>query len=113
MVEDVFEKDEQERIIREYHNKSNHRGITETLTHLKRQYYFPEIKNTITKIINNCETCSELKYDRKKNLTKYEITETPYKPLEILHIDIYSVLSEHFLTIIDKFSKFGRSYILT
>lgn len=113
LVKDIFEVDHQEQIINDYHKKSNHRGISETLEHLKRSCYFPNMKNTITSIINKCETCATNKYERSRKLIKLEITETPDKPLEILHIDIYSVLGENFLTIIDKFSKFGSAYMLT
>ena len=38
---DVEEEDVQESLIREYHKKHNHRGINETVAHLKREYYFP------------------------------------------------------------------------
>lgn len=92
LVEDIFETDHQEQIINDYHKKSNHRGITETFEHLKRSCYFPNMKNIIKKIINNCDTCLTYKYERKPNKTKFKMTETPTKPLEIIHIDIYSVL---------------------
>ena len=112
LIEDITEKDKQEEIIRNYHNKSNHRGINETNEHLKREYYFPNMKELITKIINNCEICSKYKYERTVKKLKYELSETPDKPLDILHIDIYFVNKQHFLTIVDKFSRFGASYIL-
>jgi len=64
ILTDVTESDEQERIINKYHKESNHRGIDESHLHLKRQYYFPFMKNKITQTINNCEKCKTLKYDR-------------------------------------------------
>lgn len=36
--------DDQENEIREYHIKNNHRGIDETLAHLKRTMYFTHMK---------------------------------------------------------------------
>lgn len=110
---DLVDIDQEDKLIQEYHRKSNHRGINESFEHLKREYYFPNIKTAITRIINNCEICQKYKYDRNRELLKFEISETPSKPLEILHIDIYSVHKENFLTIIDKFSKFAGVYLLT
>lgn len=112
LVQDETNQDKQETIIREYHNQSNHRGICESLQHIKRQYYFPNMKDLITKIINNCDICAKYKYERNTKPLKFELTETPDKPLQIIHIDIYSVHNENFLTIIDKFSKFASSYLL-
>ena len=48
-----------------------------------------------------------MKHERSNDLIKFQITETPKKPL-----DIYSVHKENFLTILDKFSKFGSVFIL-
>lgn len=112
-VEDIENIDQQEELIRQYHDKSIHRGIEETTKHLQRTHYFPRMKELITKIINNCEICAENKYERQKNDVKFEISETPKKPLEIVHIDIYNLKNKNILTIIDKFSKFAAAYILT
>jgi len=57
---DVKEDDEQDRIIRDYHLKNNHRGINESLSHLKRTYYFPFMKNKIQKTINNWKSLIDL-----------------------------------------------------
>ena len=113
LLKDVTEEDGQETLIRDYHSKSNHRGINESLEHLKREYFFPNMKEKISRIINSCSTCLLNKYERNRAPIQFELTETPCKPLEIVHIDIYSVHKENFLTILDKFSKFGSVYLLT
>lgn len=112
ILTDVRLCDEQEKIIREYHENNNHRGINETFLHIKRQYYFPFLKNKITQTINNCEKCQTLKYDRNPPKLKYQKPETSSKPLEILHIDLYSINNNQMLTILDKFSKFATAYTL-
>lgn len=112
ILKDVENIDSQEQLIKEYHNQSVHRGINETVLHLKREYYFPKMKEMITRFINNCQTCSLYKYERQNTNTKFALTETPKKPLDILHIDIYSVHKQVFLTIIDKFSKFAAVYMI-
>lgn len=111
-LKDITERDEQEKIVRDYHQNSNHRGMTECLLHLKRDIYFPTLKHVISKVINSCDICQRYKYDRNREKLKFEITETPSKPLEVIHIDIYSVHKTNFLTIIDKFSKFASAYAL-
>lgn len=98
------------RTIVDYHTKNNHRGIDETFLHLKRKIFFPYMKDKITKIIRTCETCLKLKYDRHPQKIPFQITETPLKPLDIVHIDIYTINNNYNLTIIDKFSKFAAAY---
>lgn len=45
LVKDIIDTDIQEKLIRDYHSSSNHRGISESLLHLKRDYYFPKERN--------------------------------------------------------------------
>lgn len=107
LLPDVTEKNEPEQVIKEYHEKSNHRGIDETLAHLKRRVFFLHMKQAITQTINNCDSCQIQKYDRKPNKIKYSLTETPERPMEIVHIDLYFVNKKSVLTIIDKFSRYA------
>lgn len=112
LLKDVIESDEQEELIRNCHRDRNHRGITETYLYLKRDFYFPQMQSLINKTINNCEICQTLKYDRNPPKLKFQLTETPSKPLDILHIDIYTINAKCILTIIDKFSKYATGYTL-
>lgn len=112
ILQDVINKIEQTNLIRDYHTTSNHRGITETLNHLRRSHYFPAMRKAISDIINSCEICQKFKYDRGKQQIKFLITETPHKPLQILHVDVYAIKNELILTIIDKFSRFAGAYLL-
>jgi len=58
------------------------------------------------------EIFNRLKYDRHPVKLKFEKPEIPVQPLDIIHIDIYTVNSSLNLTIIDKFSKFAAAYPL-
>lgn len=103
---DVQDNDELERIIKEEHLKKNHRGIDEVYGELKMLYYYPQLKRKITEYVNNCEICILEKYERKPKLIPYTISETPQRPNEIIHMDIfYSIRKSLFITMIDKFSK--------
>lgn len=112
MVGDITDNDDQDEIIRKYHIDNNHRGIDETYLHLKRKHFFPHMKNKICQIINNCDICQTQKYDRQPQKLIFQIPETPTKPLDIVHIDIYHVNRQQILTVIDKFSKFAAGYTI-
>lgn len=111
-LKDIRTNDDQDKLINDYHNNNNHRGIQETLLHLKRDYYFPYMKNKITQCINHCNICQTLKYDRNPPKPNFEKPETPIKPLDIVHMDVYCINKRNILTIIDKFSKFASAYSL-
>lgn len=93
-----------------YHTvESMHSGIIETFNSLKNKLYYPKLVEEITKVINNCKTCLETKYERKPFRVKYKISETPTSINEILHMDIYYFMKQAFLTLIDKLTK--KAYI--
>lgn len=111
---DVQSESEQKDLISKYHESvTNHRGIDETYEKLKRQYYWPNLKISIQKIINNCETCLKAKYERSPLKLKYNITPTSSRPLETLHIDKFTIENTKFLTIICTFSKYAQAYQLS
>lgn len=56
LVETIREKYEQIMLIKHQH-KGNHRGITETVEDLKRNYFRPSMKQDIIIFINSCELC--------------------------------------------------------
>ncbi|CAD7078654.1 unnamed protein product [Hermetia illucens] len=89
--------------IREIHENTNHRGITENYAEIKNKFYYNGILKLITKYINNCDICNQIKYDR--NPVKFLISETPTDINEIIHIDVFTIKKRIFFTTIDKFSK--------
>lgn len=89
-----------------------YRGIEETLNHLKRRYYFDNMKSKITTYINSCDLCAKAKYERHPLRLKQEQTEKATKPFELLHVDLLFIEKSIVLTIIDKFSKFCETIIL-
>lgn len=96
-----------------YHvRESIHSGIMETYNQIRNRIYYPKLIELIQIVINQCEVCQEVKYDRNPIKPKYFITETPSEINEIIHIDTYVMKTYKFLTIVDKFSKFGAVYHL-
>lgn len=110
---DVTNKDDIPDIIKNYHeSKTNHRGIDETESKIKSKYYWPNLKNSIQTLINQCEICQKSKYERHPIKMQMNITPTSSKPFEILHIDTYTLENSKFLTITDSFSKYAQAYYL-
>ena len=69
------DKNDVNEIINKYHtSKTNHRGINETHDKIKSIYYWPNMKNTIQKFINECEICQVTKYERHPLKFPYNIT---------------------------------------
>lgn len=110
---DVTDKAEVKNIIQAYHEaKTNHRGSDETLQRIKQKYYWPQLKNSIQTYINDCEICQQAKYERHPVNMKLNVTPTPTKPFEIIHLDTFTFEQTKFLTIIDSFSKYAQAYPL-
>lgn len=70
------------------------------------EYYVPGIKKKLTVTIENCR---ENKYQRRPVKTEVASTPIPDYPGQILHMDILITNKSHFLTCIDKFSKFATT----
>lgn len=107
----IKDLEEQIMLIKNHHEgKSNHRGITETIEYLKRNYYWIGLKDTVTNFINACDTCNRAKYARKKPYSPLVLTETASKPFSIVHIDIFTFDGQNYLTLVDAFSKLAQAY---
>ena len=57
-LQDIESPEEQVDLVTNYHlGKTNHRGIIETYQKLKQQFYWPNMQQTVSKYINNCDVC--------------------------------------------------------
>lgn len=112
-LEDVKEYLRQQEIIKHYHEgKTNHRGINECYLALSRRYYWPKMREEITKYVNECTVCGQTKYDRNPIRPQFNVVPPATKPLEIVHMDIFTAQNEKYLTFVDSFSKYGQAYHL-
>ena len=112
-IENVKEYTRQQEIIRHYHEgKTNHRGINETYLSLSRIYFWPKMKDQITKFITECTICGQAKYDRNPVRPQFNIVPPATKPFEIIHIDLLTIQNIKYMTFIDVFTKYGQAYYL-
>lgn len=112
-LENVKEYLRQQEIIRHYHEgKTNHRGINECFLALSVKYYWPKMREHITKFINDCTICGQAKYDRSPIKQKFNIAPPATRPFEVIHMDSFSAQNEKYITFIDAFSKYGQAYLL-
>lgn len=106
-LKEIDNEDDIQEIILKEHIRLNHRGIKNVFEELKCKFYFKNLIQQITKIINNCHVCSVAKYERRPLKIPYKTTETPTKPNQTYYIDIwFTTKGKFYLTCIDKFSKF-------
>lgn len=108
---DVPDEESQKEIISEYHDE-NHNGINETYAHLKKRFYWPNMKASISKLINACELCLQSKYERHPYNLKFSGPLLAKRPFDIIHMDTFSFQGSKFLTIIDLFSRYAQAYLL-
>lgn len=108
-VIDIFNENDQQEILAVEHNRA-HRSLRENLQQILKDYFFPDIRKKLREMITNCRVCNESKY--KRHPPRVEIGKTPIPSYagEILHVDIYSTDKLHFLTCLDKYSKFAAVF---
>lgn len=110
ILKDITDEENLAKLIEQEHLRNNHRGIVEVCKELQLEYFHPKLCARVSQFINNCEICNIEKYDRKPIKQKFQITETPSSPNQIIHIDVFYSLDKNlFLTFIDKFSKFAQA----
>lgn len=114
VLKDVFSEKEQTDLIKYYHEIATvHRGINELESELRRQYFWPTLRIASRNYVNRCEICQTTKYERNPINPKLELTPTPEKPFEIIHMDTLTIENKKFLILIDSFSKYAQAYPLT
>lgn len=112
-IENIKDYLKQQEIIQHYHDgKTNHRGINECYLSLSKRYYWPKMREMITKFISECTTCGQAKYDRNPIKQKFNIVPPATKPFQTLNLDLFTAQNEKYLTFIDVFSKYGQAYHL-
>lgn len=104
-VEDVTLEERQDALIAKEHERA-HRGITENENQLKRSYFFPKMHSKIKTFVNVCKICNMHKYERKPYNIKISPRPITEHPFQRVHMDIFIMDNQNFLSLIDSFSKY-------
>jgi RNase H-like domain found in reverse transcriptase/Reverse transcriptase (RNA-dependent DNA polymerase)/Integrase zinc binding domain len=104
-LKDVTEENEQLSLIKSVHERA-HRGIQENYAQIKKEFFWPSLLGSIKKFISSCSVCKINKYDRKPNQNANESTPIPSAPGEIIHIDIFQIFKQNFLSSVCKLTKY-------
>lgn len=83
-------ENEREQLIKDCHVKLNHRGRTSVYYEIRKEFYWPGVKDQIEKVLKNCETCQ--KYNRKTSGGTDFVCTTIY--LEKIGLDIIEFREE-------------------
>lgn len=105
-VIDVTNASEQREIVTQEHCRAHRcaQNVNETVL---RDYYFPKMGKIAAEIVKCCNICREAKYVRHPTRATVSPTPIPTRAGERVHVDIFSTEGKHFLTCVDKFSKYA------
>jgi len=93
------------------HRELVHLGIDKTLSKLKEHFYFPKMREFVTKYVNRCVNCMFYKIPKKGELYWHPLDKGS-EPFQTIHLDHVGpfVMTErdnkYILTIVDGFSKY-------
>lgn len=110
-VRNITDINEQKFLIINEHNRA-HRGFKENYLQLKQQYFWPTLKVNIRTHTQTCEICLKNKYERRPKLQEIGETPIPKRVGEMLHMDIFFVDKQKYLTCVDKFSKHLQLFLI-
>lgn len=109
IVEDVANDERKLSIIANEHRRA-HRNPRENTQQILERFYFPRMAALVRMHSASCDTCKLQKYDRHPCRPKFQPTPIPSYPCEILHVDIFELEKEKFISCLDKFSKFAKLF---
>lgn len=98
---------EQQNVIIADTHETAHRGIVENKEEIFRRFYFPNLKKRVRAYILLCKVCNRQKYERHPYKIELSATPIPKRPLDIIHVDVFIVQPNIFLSVVDKLSRFG------
>ncbi|CAG5104848.1 Oidioi.mRNA.OKI2018_I69.chr1.g1600.t1.cds [Oikopleura dioica] len=79
-------------IMEEYHDRSGHPGITQTLKSIEEKYFYPNLKATVTNFIRSCRKCQLMKPTTNPLNAPLGHVTAPLQPFEKYSIDLIGPL---------------------
>jgi len=110
-----YTKEEKLVILEQFHTSllGGHGGVNKTVSKIKRQFNWPNLKQDVKLYIKNCASCQINKVTNKKHKSPMVITTTSSKPFEKIFLDIVGPLvttdtgNTYILTMQDDLTKFS------
>lgn len=104
----------EQNVIRLIHEKICDLGIVKTCNQIRRNYWFPEMRQKVHKFISNCIRC--IMCSAPARINEHNLYNIPKKtePFDTLHLDHFGPLPpvnskrKHVLVIVDAFTKYVR-----
>jgi len=79
-------------ILKEYHDKSGHPGISQTLDGISRKYFIPNLREVVTEYIRSCDRCQRVKPMTNPLNAPLGHVLPPAKPFDRFAIDLIGPL---------------------
>ena len=98
--------------IMEIYHSWGHPGIEKTQEIIQRDFWWPQMKNDLTKYIKACQKCQRAKPDRTKRAAPLHPHNIPEGPWEVISVDLMGPLPESqgydmIMVVVDRFSKYA------
>lgn len=99
-------------IIRANHDDIGHYAVDKTIERIRSKYWFPRLKKTVTKYINNCLNCIYFKNIHGRKPGKLHPIPKHATPFHTLHVDHLGPFikstqrNNYILVLVDAFTKF-------
>lgn len=109
-IRKIIPAEERKNVCKEYHEKLLHRGFDAVYYEMKKEFYWPGIKYTISDVLAECDVC-QINNRKNKKIPEY-VTTT--RPMEKVASDLLNLENEdcYVLVGIDYFSRYISTAII-
>jgi hypothetical protein len=81
-----------EDILKEYHDKCGHPGVSQTLEKISRKYFIPNLRSLVTDYLKSCDSCQRIKPCTNPLNAPLGHVQPPSQPFERFAIDLVGPL---------------------